>query len=444
MTLARELASQEERLMGCVHCGFCLPACPTYVRLGDEADSPRGRLYLMRAVVEGRLDPESDAFQTHIDRCLGCRACETVCPSGVEYGVLLERARAEVRAVRSPRWLVASVLRVFRSPRLLAATMWVGRAIRATGVPAVLARVLPGRSGMAMGMLASSAPWRGLRAVGSRGASDPRDTAPPPGARPDLPGTASPLGSSAPVALLRGCVQGGLFGHVNAATARVLEANGHSIVPAPGQVCCGALHAHAGALDQARALARANVRAFETSGAELIVVNAAGCGAALKEYGDLLRDDPELAAGARSLAERVRDVSEVLSVGALRRGAAIAVRAAYDAPCHLRHAQQVDEAPLRMLGAVPGLEVTPVAAADECCGGAGIYGITHPELGGRIGADKVRAVVDVAAPVLVTGNPGCIMQIGAGLRRRGTRIAVAHPVELLDESYRRAGYYAPG
>jgi glycolate oxidase iron-sulfur subunit len=244
------------------------------------------------------------------------------------------------------------------------------------------------------------------------------------------------------VTLLAGCVQEGLYRRVNEATRRVLVANGYEVVPAPGQECCGALHAHGGSLEGARALARANVEAFEAAGGDFIVANAAGCGAAMKEYGELLADDPDYAERAAALAGRVRDVSEVLVEAGPRPGAAVPCTVAFDHPCHLLHAQRIQDAPLRVLAAVPGVDVRVVENAAECCGGAGIYGLTHPELGGRIGEDKVDAVVAAGADVLATPNPGCMMQIGAGLLLRGASEGVVHPVELLDESYRRAGYYA--
>ncbi|MBM4183367.1 MAG: 4Fe-4S dicluster domain-containing protein [Gemmatimonadetes bacterium] len=430
--LAEALEAQRERLLPCVHCGFCLPACPTYNRLGDENDSPRGRLHLMKAVVEGRLDAASDAFRTHIDRCLGCRACEPVCPSGVEYGTLLELAR-HVAAERRPQGFLTRALLLVMASRPLRALFFLGgRVLRGSGLAAVGARVLPdvgplrsARFGLAM--LAATAAATTLAAKGERSAAAPSHD-PPRGARRQ-------------VALLTGCVQEGLYGRVNDATRRTLEANGFDVVEVSGQDCCGALHAHGGDLERARALARANIDAFIAAGVELVVVNAAGCGAAMKEYATLLGHDSAYVARARDCAGRVRDVTELLAEVGPRRGAPVACSVAYDHPCHLLHAQRISQPPLRVLGAVPGVEVRVVANAEECCGGAGIYGITHPDLGGRIGRDKVAAVRGVGADLAATPNPGCMMQIGAGLVLEGARERVVHPVELLDESYRRAGYY---
>jgi glycolate oxidase iron-sulfur subunit len=238
------------------------------------------------------------------------------------------------------------------------------------------------------------------------------------------------------VAFLTGCVQQGLYARVNDATIRVLEANGYTVVDVPSQGCCGALHAHGGALDQARALARANVEAFGPADVDWVVVNAAGCGAAMKAYEELLGEG-----SAEALSAKVRDLAELLASGEIRRGAPVPCTVAVDHPCHLVHAQGIRQEPVAMLEAVPGAEIREVERADECCGGAGIYGITHPELGGRIGGDKVAAVERCAADVLATPNPGCMMQIGAGLLLEGSRTGVVHPVEILDESYRRAGFY---
>ncbi|MEX2465792.1 MAG: heterodisulfide reductase-related iron-sulfur binding cluster [Gemmatimonadota bacterium] len=432
--LTTAIAEQKDRLLPCVHCGFCLPACPTYNRLGDEADSPRGRLHLMQAVVEGRLDPASDAFRTHIDRCLGCRACEPVCPSGVEYGILLEYARETSAAANPPDLLTRALLAVMGSAPARAFFFLGGRLLRGTGIAAAATRVLPGRgvlgsARLGLAMLASSTPWRAGSGRGTRVGADA------------AAGADTPATSSARVGMLSGCVQQGLYGRVNEATRRVLRANGFEVVEVRGQDCCGALHAHAGALEGARALARRNIDAFERAGVELVVVNAAGCGASMKEYGTLLEHDDLYADRARLFSETVRDVTELLAAAGPRAGAEVACRVAYDHPCHLLHAQGIRDAPLRVLAAVPGVDVHVVENADECCGGAGIYGITHPDLGGRIGGDKVRAVSAVDPDAVTTPNPGCMMQIAAGLRLEGSSAGAVHPVELLDESYRRAGYY---
>ncbi len=435
--LASALAEQQERLLPCVHCGFCLPACPTYTRLGDEADSPRGRLHLMQAVVEGRLDAGSDAFRTHIDRCLGCRACEPACPSGVEYGILLEHARETAIAARPAGLLTRMLLRLMASRGARHMFFLGGRLMRATGLAALGARLLPrgrlfGSAKLGLAMLASSAPWKAP-------ARQPSDL---PGGGASTGSAGGTVASRGRVGMLTGCVQQGLYDRVNRATGRVLRANGFDVVPVAGQDCCGALHAHAGALAGARELARRNIDAFEAAGVEVVVVNAAGCGASMKQYGVLLENDPTHAERAARFSAGVRDVNEILAEAGPREGAAVPCRVAYDHPCHLLHAQGIRAAPLEVLGAVPGVEVRVVEQADECCGGAGIYGITHPDLGGRIGGDKVRAVRRTEADAVATPNPGCMMQIGAGLRLEGSATGAVHPVELLDESYRRAGFYA--
>jgi glycolate oxidase iron-sulfur subunit len=469
---AASLRAEEAGLLACVHCGFCLNACPTYKRLGHEGDSPRGRLDLMRAVVEGRLDPGDPAFAVHIDRCLGCRACEPVCPSGVPYGFLLERARHAIAESSGVAWSTRLLIAAFTGPF----RGWVGvlsRTARALKVPRLFLRLLPAGVALprlAMAMLAATAPWPGLRRQGGRGgtgraapasaaaadaadgpgapdadvASDPQRAFADPhalqGAFPAATAAPQPAtGRPAPqrVALLRGCVQDALFRRVNEATERVLAANGHTVVAAAGQRCCGALDAHAGRLPQALELARANIAAFESSGADAVVVNAAGCGAMMKEYAEQLRHDPEWAERAHAFVSRVRDVNEFLVANGCRPGAPLALTVTYDAPCHLHHAQRIREAPLQLLDAVPGLRRVPLRDADECCGGAGLYGVHHPDLGGRISADKVAAVRDAQADVVVTPNPGCIMQIGAALLLSGETTPVLHPIELIDESYRR-------
>lgn len=421
--LARALALEEDKLLACVHCGFCLPACPTYNRLGNEADSPRGRLHLMRAVVEGRLEADSPGFDLHIDQCLGCRMCEPVCPAGVRYGFLLERARAVIAEARGVSPVVRAMLTVFRRPRVMRVSLGLARVFRDTGFAHLLMRVTPralGRVRFALAMLAGSAPSRPLA-----------------GAAPRREAPQAAAGTS--VAVLQGCVQSVLFERVNRATEWVLRDRGCAVTQAPGQGCCGALHAHAGLLDDARELARRNVRAFDASGAAFIAVNAAGCGAFMKEYGELLEHDRELAAAAQRVSARTRDVSEILmrelpsSPAASQDAQTLSprCRVAYDEACHLHHGQGVHVEPYRLLQSIEAIELVPLERAAECCGGAGIYGLTHPDLGGRILRDKIDAIERAAPDVVATANPGCAMQIAAGLRLRGNPTPVLHPIELL-------------
>ena len=409
----------EQKMLACVHCGFCLSACPTYTRIGDEADSPRGRIYLMRAVVEGRLETDDPAVQLHIDQCVGCRACETVCPSGVEYGFRLERTRDAIRQKSGSSWMAQALLFAFGNKRIAQVISFFSRAFRGTRIPRFIARTAPKRFGkikFSMAMLAASAP--SLRHLRS-----PRSKAP---------------FRSESVALLTGCVQEGLFGRVNRATEYVLRENGYDIVDAKAQVCCGALHAHSGELERAREMARRNIAAFEACGADHIIVNAAGCGAQMKQYAELLEHDEQWHARARAIVARVRDINEFLAGTELKQGAPLDMHVTYDAPCHLLHAQRIINDPLDVLARIPGLELVPLPRADECCGGAGIYGLLHQDLGGRILRDKVDAVASTKADVVATPNPGCMMQIGAGLIIHDRDVGVVHPIELLAESYRRA------
>lgn len=444
-----------DRLLACVHCGFCLPACPTYRALGDEADSPRGRLHLMRALEEGRIADDDPSLHLHLDRCLGCRACEPVCPSGVVYGELLEHTRARLVRARPPGVATRLLLAVFGTRWSNALAGWGGRLLRRTGLPALLARRLPPEGpthGVRLGlaMLAASAPWRGLE--GGRTGSVEGGRGPEPVPHPPPDPHPSPVAAGAPVAVdtpalplrvgvLAGCVQQGLFRRVGAATRRTLAANGYQVVEVPDPGCCGALHAHAGALEGARDRARRVIRAFQDAGVDRVAVDAAGCGAAMKGYGVLLEDDPVWRDRATAFSATVRDVSELLAQAGPRSGAAIPLEVAYDPPCHLLHGQGVSQAVAQVLGAIPGLRVVTVPDGDRCCGGAGIYGLTHRELGGAVAGEKVRAVTAAGCPVVLTGNPGCMMQIGAGLLLAGEETGVVHPVELLDESYRRAGIH---
>ena len=402
------LAVARRGLDQCVHCGFCLQACPTYLATGDENDSPRGRIVLMRAAIAGELSLEDTSLTSHLDRCLGCRACETACPSGVPYGASLEAARASLFATERARpmaervllWLVAHL-------GAFVPLMALARLLRGTGLPRALAR-----ASFPMAMLAASEP-----------ALPSRRRAP----------SAAP--ARARIALLSGCVMRGLFAHVHRASAGALAANGYVITDAPGQACCGALHAHAGHHDGARAMARTQIAAFERSGAEFVAVDAAGCGAMMKEYGRLLADDPAWRERAAAFAAKVRDVTELLAEAGPAPGAAFPMRVTYDAPCHLLHAQRVSVPPLAVLAAIPGLELVPLTDADQCCGSAGIYNLEQPALAQAVVAPKLAHIAESGAALVATGNPGCQMQIGGGLLRAGVKTRVVHPVELLWASY---------
>ncbi len=405
------LAFETPGLDACVHCGFCLQACPTYLALHDENDSPRGRLVLMRALIEGELSLDDPSVHTHIDRCLGCRACETACPSGVPYGHLLEATRATLAARRPLPIIARLILAVFARPRTLRLALAGARFTRAIGLPRLLAG-LPGRLGFAFAML--------------RATERPVSTS---------PYTAKGDGTRGSVAVLHGCVMEGLFAATNRATERVLVVNGYRLVDATGEGCCGALHAHAGDAAAARELARRNIAAFERSGADFVAVNASGCGAMIKDYAHLLHDDPAWHDRAALVAARVRDVSELLADAGPAVGRPVELHVTYDAPCHLIHAQRITTPPLTVLSSIPGLRLTPLADADQCCGSAGIYNLVEPETSDAVLVPKLHRISESGAALVATGNPGCLMQIGAGLLRKGSATRVVHPVDLLDASY---------
>ncbi|MBI2401995.1 MAG: 4Fe-4S dicluster domain-containing protein [Gemmatimonadetes bacterium] len=423
----------------CVHCGFCLQSCPTFLVTGDESDSPRGRIVLMRSLARGELDAADQGLVVHLDRCLGCRGCEPVCPSGVSYGPALEEARRLIATRRPVPFSARLTASVLAEPALREPLMALARAVRP-----LAARVAGGsRIGFLAGMLAAT------RAEGlERPQGEPRPEGPqgPQKTGGALRSFATPPAAAAPApaaALFRGCIMDGLFGHVHQATERTLRANGYRVVDVPNQGCCGALHAHAGLHDQAVALARANVAAFGQAPEAAIVVNSAGCGAMLKEYPRLLAGDAAVTEAIAAWTARVVDVTEALASAGPRRGAPLPLTVAYDPPCHLLHAQRVADAPLKILDAIPGLRRVAHGEADLCCGSAGSYSLTEPALSRAVLNRKVAALANGRLDAVATGNPGCVMQIGAGLRAAGRDIPVLHPVELLDRSYALAGYYGP-
>jgi glycolate oxidase iron-sulfur subunit len=405
-----------EGLDACVHCGFCLQACPTFLATGDESDSPRGRIELMRGLERGDIAATDAALLYHLDRCLGCRGCEPVCPSGVQYARGLEAARSRISAARGTSRLARIALWTLTTAGVSSVVYWLARILRS-----VLPRSIAGfgRIRFALGMLIATKP---AAKGGERRRRAAKATA-------DLPRPAPPFAALS----FRGCVQQGLFSHVHDATKRVLEVNGYQIQDPPGQVCCGALHAHAGLLDAARALARVNISAFG-QGDEPIVVDSAGCGALMKEYGHLLGDE----AGER-FAARVRDVTELLNPPLP--GAPLDLHVAYDPPCHLLHAQRISAEPLALFAAIPLVTLVPVPAATECCGSAGLFTLLEPEMSRAVLKTKLEHLREAAPQIVATGNPGCLMQLGAGLAAAGLWTEVRHPIELLDDAYRAAGRY---
>ncbi|MEZ4216954.1 MAG: (Fe-S)-binding protein [Myxococcota bacterium] len=407
------------KTLDCVHCGLCLTACPTYLATGRETSSPRGRVYLMRGAVEGRV-PLAGLLEEEAFLCLGCRACETACPAGVEYGALLEQTRAALVREGAHAGLGSRVERallrhVVARPRVLRAAVSLAGAAQRARLDRLASALLPA-------------------SVGQRLALAPR--VPAARARAPLPAHTPAVGERrGRVALFTGCIMGELFGEVHRATIRVLAHNGFDVVVPRAQRCCGALHAHAGDLDTARGLARANAEAFVGESGELdaLIVNSAGCGAAMREAEHWIG-----AEGAR-YASRVRDVCEWLDEVGLRAPTAhLDGTCCYDAPCHLVHAQRVDAAPIRLLARVPGLVLLEHEGRDACCGAAGVYNLTHPGMSRQVLAPKLDALERADPDWIATGNPGCAMQIAAGARERGLRARVVHPVELLDAAYAAA------
>lgn len=408
-SLGPQAPSMAEAVASCVHCGFCLPACPTYLALGEEMDSPRGRILLMKGALEGELSQEE--VLPHVDRCLGCLACVTACPSGVEYGELLTpfREMTEKGRSRSPMEELTRTLTNQTLP-------YPGR-FRAAAVMGRLTRIfkpfLPAALRTMLDLLPEKLP--------------PRVALPP----------ISPAQGKrrARVALLSGCVQQVLTPGINRATVDVLTGNGVEVVIPPGQGCCGALSMHTGAADQARALARRNFEAFNLSEVDAVVTNAAGCGSGMHEYPLLFAGEAEEQA-ARDFAGKVQDVTVFLDALGIEPPPALPapMTVAYHDACHLAHAQGVTDAPRRLLGAVPNLTLVPIPEGEICCGSAGSYNIEQPEIAAQLGQRKAEAILGTGAHAVVTGNIGCMTQIDSHLQRLGKPLPVFHTVELLNGS----------
>ncbi len=405
----------------CVHCGFCLPTCPTYVLWGEEMDSPRGRIYLMKEGLEG--EPMTDSMVQHWDRCLGCMACVTACPSGVQYDKLIEATRAQVerrhQRTAKDRALRALIFSVFPHPRRLRLLRGPLRSFQRTGLDRRLRQT---------GLLERMAPQ--LAAMES--------LAPRLGAREPLPERAFASGPRrAVVGMLTGCVQREFFPGVNSATVRVLQAEGCEVVIPRSQGCCGALSVHNGREDEAQKYARSVIDAFEVAGVERVVVNAAGCGSAMKEYADLLADDAQYRDRARDFADKVRDVSEILAeLGPVAPRHPLPVSVAYHDACHLAHAQGIRREPRALLEQIPELELREIREAELCCGSAGIYNILNPVPARELGDRKAANIVATGADLLVTANPGCLMQVTSAIERSGHPMGMVHTIEVLDASIR--------
>ena len=409
-----------EIIDSCVHCGFCLPVCPTYVLWNEEMDSPRGRIYLMKLAADGQASMTSQ-WVRHFDTCLGCMACMTACPSGVDYGKLIEATRAQIErkydrggAERLYRRLLFGLftrperLRMMRALLLLYQKSGLQRLARRSGALKLLPRKLRVMESLLPEFPAHEAVAEVTAAQGEKRRR---------------------------VGLLLGCVQREFFPDVNAATARVLAAEGCEVVSPAEQPCCGALLVHAGEEDGALALARRLINAFKHAKVDAIVTNAAGCGSNVKDYGHLLRDDPQYAARAKEFSAMCQDVSEVLAYMEPRaKRNPLRLRVAFHDSCHLQHAQGVRTQPRQLLSEIPGLEIVEIPEAPICCGSAGIYNLVQPNAANALGDRKAQLIASLDADVVVTGNPGCILQLRSSLERMGKKIPVLHTIQLVDAS----------
>jgi glycolate oxidase iron-sulfur subunit len=406
----------------CVHCGFCLPVCPTYVLWNEEMDSPRGRIYLMKLAADGKSDMNPQ-WVSHFDSCLGCMACMTACPSGVDYGKLIEATRSQIErnhhrsiAEKLYRRFIFSTftrpdrLRMLRLPLLAYQKSGAQAVLRRTGILNLLPKKV-----------------RSMEAL-----------MPQLGASEFIPSVTPAQGSQRRrVGLLLGCVQREFFPQVNAATVRVLAAEGCEVVAPQDQPCCGALLVHAGEEASAIVLARKTIDAFESANVDTIITNAAGCGSNVKEYGHLLRDDPQYAAPAKAFSSKCKDVTEFLA-GLKPRAQRnpLKLRVAYHDACHLQHAQGIRLQPRSLLASIPGIELVEIPESAVCCGSAGIYNLVQPDAADALGDRKAQLVAPLNVDAIATGNPGCLLQLQSALARSGRKIPVVHTIQLLDSSLR--------
>jgi glycolate oxidase iron-sulfur subunit len=415
-------APSNEIIEKCVHCGFCLPVCPTYVLWGQEMDSPRGRIYLMKLASEGAAEMNAN-WVSHFDSCLGCMACMTACPSGVDYGKLIEATRAQIeRKTERPagekrhrRFMFENFtqpdrLRRMRLPLLIYQKTGLQAVARGLG----LLKLLPKKLQVMEALLPTLGPKATVAEVTPAVGTKRRR-----------------------VGLLLGCVQREFFSEVNAATARVLAAEGCEVVAPEEQPCCGALLVHAGEETAAVELAKKTIDAFEQANVETVVTNAAGCGSNVKEYGHLLRDDPSYAARAKVFAAKCKDISEVLTELEPRaKRQPLKLRVAFHDSCHLQHAQGVRLQPRALLSSIPGLELAEIPEAAICCGSAGIFNLVQPDAANELGDRKAYLIEPLKADLVATGNPGCLLQMQSALARGGQKTPVVHTIQILDASIR--------
>ncbi|PDW04621.1 (Fe-S)-binding protein [Candidatus Viridilinea mediisalina] len=430
----------------CVHCGLCLPACPTYRETGLEMASPRGRIYLMKAVDEGRIGMESRVFQEQMSLCLNCRACEAVCPSGVQYGAILEASRVQLEQARSAGNLPVPLLPIVgtQPAQLPPRPLW-QQALRSIVFGGLFKEMALFRafSGSMRLYQQSGLQWLARQSgiLKLIGMAATERMLPPLSER-----FVTPMGQIYPaegqrrytVALLTGCIMSTAFANVHQASIRVLQKNGCDVILPPDQGCCGALHTHGGDLDGGRTVARRNIAAFTGLGIDAIIVNAAGCGSTLKEYGHLLHDDPAWHAQANAFTAKVKDIHEFLAAIELNRAdlGRLELKVTYQEPCHLAHAQRITVQPRSILQAIPGLELHEMHESALCCGSAGVYNLTQPTMAAQLGARKLNNALATGAHVIATANPGCALQLAGALQQRGEDVQVRYIVELLDASYR--------
>ena len=404
----------EDKALTCIHCGLCLGSCPTYLETGDENDSPRGRIYLMRAVQEGRL-ALGDTAVRHIDLCLGCRACEAVCPSGVQYGDLLEHTRDHFerhyrRSIPQTFLRRFVIEKIFPYPERMKWALLPAKAVRAWGVE----HWLPKFAREAMSLIPEKMSSAEM---------------------PEVSPSAGPARGR--VGFISGCVMSVMFGGTNAASIRLLNRAGYEVVVPRAQGCCGALFAHTGNLESARACARQNIETFEREQLDAIIINAAGCGSTLKEYGQLLHDDPGWEERGKRFSSKVKDLTEWLMNADLNfdlRPSTFDLRVTYHDACHLAHAQRITKQPRELVKAVAGKNFVELPESDVCCGSAGTYNLTEPEMAERLQTRKIENILKSGAQIVVSSNPGCLLQIQAGLRKAGAQVEVMHIADFLDRA----------